>query len=169
MPFVIRHALSSDAAGVHRIFLSQHVIDGTMRLPHAPLADLEARLAPARDIVKLVAAAGNEIVGFSELVMFTDNPRHKHAGEINMITTSESWQGKGVGRALMAAMIDMADNWLNLRRVGLTVWSPNVRAIRLYESFGFSVEGVMPSYVFVNGRYVDATMMGRIRQPAQSS
>ena len=33
--------------------------------------------------------------------------------------------GKGVANALLSAMIDLADNWLNLRRIELTVYCDN--------------------------------------------
>ena len=63
----------------------------------------------------------------------------------------------------MAAMVDLADNWLQLSRLGLIVWTNNSGAIALYERFGFAVEGTMPRYVFLDGGYVDAHIMGRIR------
>ena len=47
----------------------------------------------------------------------------------------------------MQALIDMADNWLQLSRLGLIVWTDNKPAIALYQEFGFAVEGTMPRYV----------------------
>jgi len=37
----------------------------------------------------------------------------------------------------MAELIDIADNWLDLKRLELTVYVDNAPAIRLYEKFGF--------------------------------
>jgi hypothetical protein len=48
-------------------------------------------------------------------------------------------------------VIDLADNWLNLRRLGLTVFADNPRAIGLYESLGFQREGVMREFGFKPG------------------
>ncbi len=53
----------------------------------------------------------------------------------------DQWQGRGVGRALMEAAVDLADNWLSLTRLELTVFADNAPAIRLYERVGFEVEG----------------------------
>lgn len=75
----------------------------------------------------------------------------------------EAWQGKGVGKALMQAGIDLADKWLNLTRLELEVYSDNDAAIRLYEQFGFEREGVLRQHAFRDGRYVDSIMMGRLR------
>jgi putative acetyltransferase len=166
MEITIRHAVSDDAAAVHAIFLQDHVLDGTQRLPYAAPDYIRERLAAQPGVIKLVAEAGGDVVGFAELITYPDNPRHHHAGEVNMITVHQDWQGKGVGRRLMEAMIELADNWLQITRLGLIVWTVNENAIRLYESLGFQREGVMPDYAFRRGAYVDALMMGRLTRRA---
>lgn len=74
----------------------------------------------------------------------------------------KNYQNKGVGSALMKALLDIADNWLMLVRVELTVFADNERAIRLYEKFGFEKEGVKRLAGIRNGRYVDELLMARI-------
>lgn len=163
MELTIRHAEDRDAASVHDILVSSHVVNGSMRLPYQSVRYAEKRVAPENGVFKLVAVAADEIVGYCELITHPDNPRHAHAGEINMIVTAARHQGNGVGRALMQAMVDLADNWLRLTRLGLVVWTTNGHAIRLYESFGFTIEGTMPAFVFGSGTFIDAHMMGRVR------
>jgi len=63
----------------------------------------------------------------------------------------------------MAAIIDAADNWLNLRRLELTVYVDNEPAIRLYRKFGFEIEGTRRADVFRDGRFVDSFAMARLR------
>ncbi len=75
----------------------------------------------------------------------------------------DDWQGKGIGTALMEAALDLADNWLNLTRVELSVFTENAAAIALYEKFGFEVEGTHRRYAFRNGAYVDSYSMARVR------
>jgi hypothetical protein len=41
----------------------------------------------------------------------------------------------------MQALMDLADKWLPVTRIELTVFSDNARAIKLYERFGFEPEG----------------------------
>jgi putative acetyltransferase len=141
-----------------------------MRLPYGSLDATRKRLEPKDGIIKLVAEAdassGTEVVGFSELYTFPQAPRHNHVGEINMIVTADDWQGKGVGRALMAAMVDLADNWLRITRLSLVVWTTNDNAVHLYRQFGFEVEGTMRDYAFREGGFIDAYMMGRLRRSA---
>ena len=83
------------------------------------------------------------------------------------ISVSPSAQGQGIGNALMAAMLDYADNWAQVLRIELTVFSDNERAIRLYERHGFEHEGRHKAYALRNGVYVDALAMARLhpRQP----
>ncbi len=163
MEYEIRHAVPEDCEAIHEIMLSQSVIDGSMRLPNQTIALTRKRTAEDRPgFYLLVAMKGPELAGFIELETFPHIPRHNHVGEINFVAIRENHQGKGAGRMLMNAIIDLADNWLNLKRLGLTVWTTNTSAIRLYENCGFSIEGTHPAYVFSNGVYGDAHSMGRV-------
>ena len=71
--------------------------------------------------------------------------------------------GRGIGTALLGALIDAADKWLNLRRLELTVYVDNVAAIGLYEKFGFVIEGTRRQDAFRDGAFVDAYGMARLR------
>jgi putative acetyltransferase len=75
----------------------------------------------------------------------------------------DDYLDQGIGTALMAAAMDMADNWLNLKRVELDVYVDNKRAIHLYEKFGFVIEGTLKAQAFRDGEYVDSHPMGRVR------
>jgi putative acetyltransferase len=74
-------------------------------------------------------------------------------------------QGKGVGTALMEAALDLADNWLDLARIELQVFTDNQAGIALYEKFGFEKEGRHRCFAFRDGQYVDAYSMARIKWP----
>lgn len=162
----VRHVEPGDAPQIHAILTSPHVVDGSMRLPYASLASTEKRLASPPGYYQLAAIEGNEVVGFAELVTHPDAPRHAHAGELNMIAVSEGLQGRGIGQALVAGVLDLADNWLMLERVGLVVWTRNNHAVRLYEHFGFEIEGTMRAYARWQGELIDAFVMGRLRRGA---
>ena len=75
----------------------------------------------------------------------------------------DAWQGQGAGSALMAALLEVADRWMGLSRVELTVYADNARAIGLYERFGFEREGLHRNFAFRDGAYVDALAMARLR------
>ena len=69
-------------------------------------------------------------------------------------------QGQGIGTALLEAVLDLADNWLMLRRVELEVYADNGGAIRLYERLGFETER---EAAVKAGAYVDTLVMARLR------
>jgi putative acetyltransferase len=75
-------------------------------------------------------------------------------------------QGRGIGRALMAALLDLADLHVGLARVELEVATENTAAVRLYESLGFEREGVKRAAFMIDGRLSDLLVMGRIRDRA---
>ena len=64
---------------------------------------------------------------------------------------------------MLAALVDASDNWLNLRRLELTVNVDNEAAIRLYKRFDFEVEGTHRADTFRAGKYVDTFFMARLK------
>ena len=88
--------------------------------------------------------------------------RRVHVGQIGM-GVHDDFTGRGIGSALLAALINAADNWLAIKRVELTVYVDNAPAIRLYEKFGFETEGRLSAFAFRNGDYVDAFTMARLK------
>ena len=72
-------------------------------------------------------------------------------------------QGQGIGTRLLETLLDVADNWLLLRRVELTVFAGNVRAKALYERHGFVVEGLRKMSVIAECALHDEYLMARYR------
>ena len=73
-------------------------------------------------------------------------------------------QGRGVGRALLARLLELCDADSQLTRLELYVRADNERAQRLYASLGFEQEGVRRRFVRLeDGRYVDDWIMARFR------
>ena len=92
------------------------------------------------------------------------NLRRRHSGGLGIMVRTDC-QGQGIGTALLEAVLDLADNWLMLRRVELEVYADNQRAVRLYEKFGFEAEGRKREAAVKNGAYVDLLVMARLRTP----
>lgn len=164
MVITIRRAEPSDYEAVQQVFAGPKAVWGTLQLPFPSAESWRKRLVePAEGVLRLVACVENEVVGQLSLQTFPNNPRRRHAGLIGM-AVRDDWQGKGVGTALVQAAVDLADKWLNLIRLELEVYTDSEPAIRLYEKFGFRVEGTLTRFAYRDGQYVDAYLMARLRQ-----
>lgn len=104
--------------------------------------------------------AEETIIGTAGLTVYS-NHRLRHSASIG-IMVHKDYQNKGVGTALMKALIDIADNWLMLVRVELTVFEDNEKAICLYNKCGFEKEGIKKLAGIRNGKYVNELIMARI-------
>jgi len=159
----IRRAEPDDCSAIYEIFKCPKVFAGTLQLPYPSREHWRRRLAdPGDGTYNLVAVVSDEVVGMLGVQTFQNRPRRRHVGAIGMGVHDE-WQGKGIGTALMRAGLDLADNWLNLTRLELEVYTDNEPAIRLYERFGFEREGRLRQHAFRDGCYVDSYMMARLR------
>ena len=76
---------------------------------------------------------------------------------------AQDCQGQGIGTQLLTALLDLADNWMNLQRVELTVFSDNEPAMALYRKLGFEEEGLLRRYALRDGVFVDAYSMARFK------
>lgn len=106
----------------------------------------------------LGAWRGDRLVG---AITCERDPRSKvrHVGHIvgMMVMTAE--QGQGVGRALLAALIERASADAELHQLTLSVTASNARAVRLYERAGFTRYGTLPRAIRVAGRFFDKQLM----------
>ncbi len=162
--FTIRRTEPSDAEAFQKIFSNPKVIWGTLQIPYPSLEMWHKRLAePADGSFSLVACVENEIIGQLGLHTFPNFPRRRHVGQLGM-SIRDDWQGKGAGSALMQAAIELAENWLNLSRLELDVFTDNEPAMRLYKKFGFVIEGTHHKFAYRDGAFMDVYAMARLRE-----
>jgi putative acetyltransferase len=122
---------------------------------------LEGHDAPGNADLTLVAVADDHVVASASLHGAGPNVRRRHVAGLGISVASQA-QGQGIGAALMEALTDYADNWGHLLRIELTVYTDNLRAIKLYQKFGFREEGVQRAYALRDGAYVDVLAMARL-------
>lgn len=161
---IVRAAEPEDLPAITRTMAMPGVIHGTLQTPFISAAQRRDRFTftePHMCFLVAEPVEGGEPIGNSSLHR-TTRPRRIHTATIGM-GVRDDWQGRGVGTALMAAMLDVADNWWQVRRVHLEVYADNAAGIRLYEKFGFEVEGRLRQDAFRDGEYVDSLVMARLR------
>jgi len=162
MEIAVRRAEPSDAEAIWKCYTAPLAVRNTLQMPYRSLDSVREQLTKCGEGDHiLVAAIDDEVVGVIGLHT-SSRPRVNHRGEIGMMVRDD-WHGKGVDTAMMRAVIDLADKWLNLARIELTVFTDNESAIALYRKFGFEIEGTHRKYAFRDGDFVDAYAMARIK------
>lgn len=159
--FTIRPAKPEDAAAVTEIRRQPTVLEYNNLLPTdrgERDRDWLAKLGADNHV--LVAEVDGRVVGFAKMDVF--GGRQRHVGTVSL-NVHDDFQARGIGRALLGRLLELAFDYLALTRVQLEVWADNARAIRLYESLGFEREGRRRNAVLRRGEYVDVLIMGLLR------
>ncbi|MET8957247.1 N-acetyltransferase family protein [Streptomyces sp. NPDC004393] len=107
----------------------------------------------------LVAELGGAVVGYLRLGFSTPLACNTHVLHIRGLAVADEARGTGAGRALLRAAQEEARR-RGARRLTLRVLGHNTPARRLYESEGFTVEGILPEEFLLDGKYVDDVFMG---------
>ncbi len=159
---VLRPACPDDADALAAMMGGAGFRNGTAQLPFVSAARVRRRLeADDANDTRIVAMLGAGIVGSATLTRL--GGRRAHVGQVGM-GVADGWTGRRIGTALLAALVDTADNWLGLRRLELEVLADNEPALALYRRFGFMPEGVRHDAVFRAGALADTLAMARLRR-----
>jgi putative acetyltransferase len=162
----VRPLKHDDAEPLHDIIADPAVARGLNQLPSLELSDVQAKIDErGPGLYRYSAVAQHEdgtqkVVGNLTLRQ-PQNPRLAHSADLGLSVHRDYW-GIGIGQRLMATAVDLADNWINLQRLELSVYTDNPAAIRLYGRFGFEIEGTQRLYSYGAGRWADAHVMARL-------
>ena len=85
--------------------------------------------------------------------------KERHKGHIYEVYVRATQRGKGVGRALIAEVIEKVRQDLTVEQILLTVATGQVAARKLYRSFGFEIYGTEPRSLKIGSTYVDEDYM----------
>ncbi len=163
-PFTVSKAAPEDAGQILDYLRTvggetDNLTFGAEGLPFSPEAErlYIASLEGSKSSVMLVAKSGEEIVGIAS---FNGNERERlrHHGELGISVKKAFW-GQGVGSALVEAVIAFAKDTVGAEIISLNVRSDNLRAIRLYEKYGFEKIGCFRKFMKINGCDVDCDLM----------
>jgi len=115
------------------------------------LKDIEAGNA-----VNSAAEVDSRVVGWCDVRRMRPDSPLDHRGALGLCIRKE-FRGRGIGTALMKQNIDKCRG--KFESIELTVLANNLRAIRLYERFGFKRYGKLPRAVKRAGKYFDDELM----------
>jgi len=106
----------------------------------------------------LGAFTAEGLVGAANMKPVHPADRARHRAGVGICILKAHW-GRGIGTALMQALIDAAGQ-TELEQLELDVVSTNSRAMALYERFGFEAFGRHPRMMkYRDGTYADTILM----------
>ena len=119
-------------------------------------ADRDGRLDLA-----IIAPQDSRYLG--ELSIYAVSAENEAAGYRIALSAIE-FTGQGLGREATELVLEYAFEHIGLHRVWLYVYAFNMRAIAVYRSCGFYVEGRMRDALLWEGRRHDALLMAVLRR-----
>ena len=158
----IRPAQIEDASSIAVIY-AHHVAHGTASFDTTPRTDTETAAKIAECAQKgwpfLVAEAGGEVVGYAYATQFRDRPAYTSTCE-NSIYVAASRLGQGIGKTLLAALVEAARQ-AGFRQMVAVVGGAEPASVALHVKAGFTEAGRMRSVGRKFGRWLDTLYLQR--------
>jgi L-amino acid N-acyltransferase YncA len=163
---LIRDARLPEDLGPITAIYAHHVLHGAGTFEEVPPTEEET----ARRVAEvqgqgwawLVAqeAAGAPILGYAYFAQFRARSAYRYTAE-NSVYVRDDVRGQGVGKALVAALLDRAAQAGFRTMIAVIGDSENVGSIGLHLSLGFRQAGVLRPAGVKFGRWVDVVFMQR--------
>ena len=116
----------------------------------------------------LVAEVDGHVAGYAYANSFRSRAAYHWVVE-NSVYVAAIAQGRGIGAALLQALID-ACQARGFRQMVAVIGEPtNTASIRLHERFGFRHIGTFPGIAWKHGRWLDTVFMQRALGPGSSA
>jgi L-amino acid N-acyltransferase YncA len=161
--FTIRDAADEDLAAIAAIY-EHHVRTGlgSFEEEPPPPAEIARRRADilARGLPYLVAAGTGSILGYAYAAPYRARSAYRFSVEDSIYVAADD-AGRGVGRALLAALVSRCTEAGYRQMVAVIGDSANAGSVALHERLGFRRVGLLPAIGFKHGRWVDSVLMQR--------
>lgn len=169
-PIIIRDAAEADLPAVQAIY-ARHVLHGLASFEEVPpeTVELAARRAAvlAQGLPYLAAEIEGRLVGYAYAGAYRPRPAYRHTIE-DSVYVADGQAGRGIGRALLAGLIERCEAGPWRQMVAVIGDSGNTASIALHEALGFSQVGTFRSIGFKFGRWVDTVLMQRALGPGDA-
>jgi L-amino acid N-acyltransferase YncA len=161
--FTLRDSRDDDVEDIRAIY-AHHVLHGLASFEEAPpdAAEIARRRAEvlALRLPYLVAEAEGRVVGYCYATLYRTRSAYRHTLE-NSVYVREGMQGRGIGRALLEALIERCEAGPWRQMVAVIGDSANDASIALHRACGFETIGTLRSVGFKFGHWVDSVFMQR--------
>ena len=159
----IRDAAAADLPAIREIY-AHHVLNGLASFEEQPpdLAEMRARFEAivGRGDPYLAAEIAGVPVGYAYASPYRPRPAYRFVRE-GSLYVAPGRERRGIGRALLGALIEACSARGYRRLIGIIGDSANQASIGLHESLGFRRVGLLPSVGYKFDRWVDSVIMDR--------
>lgn len=160
----IRPATEADMAQVQAIYGYYVTRTAASFEEEAPdVAEMERRrhLVVERGLPFLIAEEKGEVLGYTYAGPWRQRSAYRYTVE-DSIYVAPFVQGRGLGRALLGALVERCAELGYRRMIAVIGDSANQGSIGLHRALGFRQEGVLRGVGLKFGRWVDVVMMHRV-------
>ena len=168
---VIRPSQDGDLAEIAAIY-SYHVLHGFGSFEEVPpdRDDLASRRRDilARGLPYLVAERSGRVLGYCYAAPYRTRSAYRFTLE-DSIYIDQAEVGRGVGRALLATVLDRCAELGYRQMVAVIGGSDTWPSIGLHAALGFTRVGVLPAVGFKFGSWVDIVLMQRALGPGKTA
>jgi len=168
---VIRASREDDLDAITAIY-GYHVLHGVAsfeEIPPAPDEIAQRRLnIVARGLPHLVAERQGRVLGYCYASAYRTRSAYRFTLE-DSIYIDAAEVGRGIGRALLSALIEQSSELGYRQMVAVIGGSDQWPSIRLHERLGFTRTGLLPAVGFKFGRWIDTVLMQRALGPGATS
>ena len=158
---LIRPSRDEDVAAITAIY-RHHVLHGTGTFEIDPPteADMTSRRTDvlAKGLPYLVAEEDGQVLGFAYCNWFKPRPAYRFSAE-DSIYVAPGLQGKGLGRALLAALCEQAEAAGVRKMLAVIGDSANAGSIGVHSALGFTHTGKVRSCGWKFERWLDVVLM----------
>jgi phosphinothricin acetyltransferase len=159
----IRNAAEADVPDIQAIY-AHHVLHGTGTFEESP-PSVEDMLGRLHKVIKqngvwLVATDATGVVGYGYYAPFRERSAYRYTVE-DSIYVREDVRGQGVGKALVARLIEIGTAAGLRQMIAVIGDSENVGSIGVHASLGFHMIGTMKAAGIKFGRWIDVVTMQR--------
>jgi L-amino acid N-acyltransferase YncA len=159
----IRAATPSDVPEVQAIY-AHHVLHGTGTFEEVPpsVEEMAEHFAAVTGPgwSWLVATDNTGVIGYAYYQQFHDRSAYRHCAE-NSIYIREDVRGQGVGKALVARLLEEAKAHGFRQMIAVVGDAENVGSIGVHASLGFTRVGTLRAAGLKFGRWLDVVYMQR--------
>ncbi len=167
----IRAATQADLPEIQAIY-AHHVLHGTGTFEEIPpsVEEITARYENvlARGWVWLVAADATGVAGYAYFTQIRERSAYRHCAE-NAVYVRDDVRGQGVGKALVAALVEEATARGFRQMIAVVGDSENVGSIGVHASLGFRHVGTLRAVGCKFGRWLDTVYMQRALGPGDAA